>query len=187
MAVRRPRKARFGRRPEPPTPAGLAIAAPVHHDTSRSEGYLVLRRPMDAPVPPSPLPEGFTLAPITANDATAVHALLKAAYDDRFGTVPESPLTWWKDLVLDSEYDNSLAMTAKVDDEIVGFCLCWTSSFVKDIAVDARFRGHGLASALLARAIEALRKRGAEEVVLKVHVHNAIAQRLYRKFGFAQD
>lgn len=185
--VRRPRKALFGRRPAPPPPVGLAIAAPVGHDTSRSERYLVLRRPMDAPVPASPVPEGITLAPITADDATAVHALLKAAYDDRFGSVPESALTWWKDLMLDSEYDSNLAVTAKFDGEIVGFCLCWTSSFVKDIAVDARFRGHGLASALLAQAIEALRRRGADEIVLKVHVHNAIAQRLYRKFGFAQE
>lgn len=185
--MRRPRKSRFGRRPEPPAPAGLAITAPVGHDTSRSEGYIVLRRPMDAPVPESHLPEGVTLAPITADDATAVHGLLKTAYDDRFGKVPDSALTWWKDLVLDSEYDNTLAVTAKSDGEVVGFCLCWTSSFVKDIAVDARFRGHGLASALLAQAIEALRKRGADEIVLKVHVHNAIAQRLYRKFGFAQE
>jgi ribosomal protein S18 acetylase RimI-like enzyme len=154
---------------------------------SKTDGFLLMRRPLAEPAPPVVLPEGTELVPLAAADAGHIHSLLQFSYAPGYGSLRHDARDWWETLIADSEYDSNLAVTAKFEGEIVGFCLCWTSSFVKDIAVDARFRGHGLASALLAQAIEALRRRGADEVVLKVHVHNAIAQRLYRKFGFAQE
>lgn len=183
--VRRAAKGRFGK-PAGTSP-GAALPPPILHPASATRGYLLLRRPIAAPVPVSPLPQGVTLSPITATDAAAVHRLLQAAYTNGFGNVPENLLDWWEGLVTDSEFDRKLAVVARQEGEVVGFCLCWTSSFVKDLVVDPGHRNHGIASALLANAIEALGRRGAEEIALKVDIYNATAQRLYRRFGFGQE
>ena len=185
MRSPRPPKSRFARRfGRPPAPAGTALPPPASHPTGRTEGYLLLRRPIVAPSPGISLPEGVTLVPLDAADAPLVHRLLKAAYASGFGTVPESVLAWWKLVTTDSEFDRNLATVARAGDEVIGFCLCWTSGFVKDLAVDARWRQRGIASALLVNAIESLARRGCEEVALKVDIYNAPAQRLYRRFGF---
>lgn len=152
-----------------------------------TDGYLLLRRPLAAPPPAPNLPEGATLAPLAASDAGKVHALLQLAYSNGSGQVTENLLDWWEALLTDSEFDRNLALVAKHGDDVIGFCLCWTSSFVKDLVVDPGWRNRGLGSALLSTAIEALRKRGAEEVALKVNIYNGTAQRLYRSFGFVQE
>ncbi|RYD90533.1 MAG: GNAT family N-acetyltransferase, partial [Sphingobacteriales bacterium] len=69
----------------------------------------------------------------------------------------------------------------------IGFCVVWTSSFIKDIVVDGSYRRRGVGSALLSLAIEAMRRRGAQEIALKVDMYNANAQRLYARFGFSTD
>lgn len=186
MAVRRAAKRRQTKqraRIAAPTP----LPAPIAHPTSRTTGYLLLRRSLTEPLPPLSLPDGVTVAPLAAADASAVHRLLQAAYSNGFGQVPPALLDWWEGLLTDSEFDRNLALVARHGDETIGFCLCWTSSFVKDLVVDARWRNRGIGSALLVLAFEALRKRGAEEVALKVDIYNATAQRLYRSFGFEQD
>jgi ribosomal protein S18 acetylase RimI-like enzyme len=109
------------------------------------------------------------------------------AYSNGSGQVTANVLDWWEGLVTDSEFDRNLAFVARGGDEIVGFCLCWTSSFVKDLVVEPRWRNRGIGSALLSTAIDALRKRSADEVALKVNIYNGAAQRLYRQFGFVQD
>jgi len=157
------------------------------HKMTHSEGFLLLRRSLADPAPPAVWPPGMEVAPIAASDAGRVHALLQRAYTNGFGKVPDNLLDWWEGLLTDSEFDRNLALVARHGDDVVGFCLCWTSSFVKDLVVDAHWRNHGIGSALLSTAIEALRARHAEEVALKVDIYNATAQRLYRQFGFVQE
>lgn len=163
------------------------LAAPAKPPTATAVGYIRLRRPLNLSAPAISLPDGVKIATLMADDATRVHALLQAAYSTGFGTVPERALDWWGGMVTDSEYDRNLAFVAKAGEEVIGFCLCWTSSFIKDLVVDVRWRNRGVGSALLSTAITALRARGAEEVALKVDIYNGTAQRLYRQFGFAQD
>ena len=163
------------------------LPAPEKPPTAAAPGYIRLRRPLSLSAPAIALPDGVTIATLAASDADAVHALLQAAYSTGFGTVPERALDWWGGVVTDSEYDRNLAFVAKSGDEVIGFCLCWTSSFIKDLVVDVRWRNRGIGSALLSTAITALRARGAEEVALKVDIYNGTAQRLYRQFGFAQE
>lgn len=184
MAVRRRPKARFGRPPDRPDIGSTSMQLPPPHPAGTSAGYLLLRRQIAAPVPPGPMPEGLTLRPISADDASAVHLLLQRAYANGFGSVPDNRLDWWNALLSDPEFDRELAVVARRDGEVVGFCLCWTSSFVKDLVVDPRSHGEGIGSALLANAIAIQARRGAEDVSLKVDIYNAMAQRLYRRFGF---
>lgn len=184
LARRRP-KGGFGKAAAPAGGAGLP--PPVPHPTSPAAGHILLRRPMALPEPPIRLPPGVAIAPIEAANAGAVHKLMQRAYASGFGTVPANLLDWWEGLVTDSEFDRNLALVARAGDEVIGFCLCWTSSFVKDLVVDAGWRNRGVGSALLSTAIAALRARGAEELALKVDIYNGTAQRLYRSFGFGQD
>jgi ribosomal protein S18 acetylase RimI-like enzyme len=185
--VRRRPKARFGRPPDRPAigSTGLQLSSP--HPAGTSLGYLLLRRQISTPVLPAPLPEGLTLQPISADDATAAHHLLQLAYANGFGSVPDNRLDWWNALLSDPEFDRELAVVAKRNTEVVGFCLCWTSSFIKDLVVDPNCHGQGIGSALLANAIAVLARRGAEDVALKVDIYNAMAQRLYRRFGFVVE
>ena len=178
------------RRPTGVAPAASSLPAPLPlagHPPLRTEGYILLRRPMALPEPPVRLPEGVAIVPIEAADAGAIHALLRRAYATGGGTVPEHLLDWWESLLTDSEFDRNLAFVARADAEVIGFCLCWTSSFVKDLVVDPGWRNRGIGSGLLATAIAALRARGADELSLKVDIYNGTAQRLYRAFGFSQD
>jgi ribosomal protein S18 acetylase RimI-like enzyme len=154
---------------------------------SHTEGYLLMRRPLSAPAPAVALPDGVALSPLVAADAVAIHRLLEASYAPGYGSVRPDPLDWWEAMVTDREFDRNLAFVAKAGAQVVGFCLVWNSSFLKDIVVDAVLRRHGIGSALLATAIAAMQARGHEELALKVDIYNANAQRLYQQFGFVAD
>lgn len=154
---------------------------------SHTDGYMLLRRPLADPLPPVNMPLDLAFAPLAAADASRIHTLLQLAYSNGSGQVTESVLDWWEGLVTDSEFDRNLGFVIKHGEDVVGFCLCWTSSFVKDLVVDPRWRNRGVGSALLTTALDTLRRRGADEVALKVNIYNGAAQRLYRQFGFMQD
>lgn len=148
--------------------------------------FLRLQRNLTALVPSPAWPDGARLAPFDVADVKAIHTLLQRAYANGFGGVAADWLGWWEALRADSEFSPELCLVAKAGDDVVGFCLCWTSSFVKDLVVSPEWQGRGLGAALLATAMEALRQRGASEVGLKVVTGNAGARRLYERMGFAK-
>lgn len=59
--------------------------------------------------------------------------------------------------------------------------------YIAMLAVDSRYRGHGIATALVKRAIEAMENRKADEVVLETEETNAPAMRLYERLGFLRS
>ncbi|CAM9392431.1 unnamed protein product [Phaeothamnion confervicola] len=65
-----------------------------------------------------------------------------------------------------------------------GYILC---GYIAMLAVDKRYRKHGLGTALSSRVIAAMRDLGCAEVVLETEVTNAAALRLYEKMGFLRD
>jgi len=152
--------------------------------SSAKPDFVTLRCDLTAllPVPAWPAqarPVAFEVA-----DLRAIHALLQRAYSNGFGRVVPDWLDWWEALRADSEFDPSLCFVAKAEGEVIGFCLCWTSSFVKDLVVAPEWQGRGLGAALLATAMAALWERGATVVQLKVVTANAGARRLYERMGF---
>jgi len=146
--------------------------------------FVALRRDLTATIPAPAWPDGAGLAAFDVADLKAIHTLLQRAYANGFGSVTPDWLNWWEALRADSEFDPALCFVAKAGDAIVGFCLCWTSSFVKDLVVAPEWQGRGLGAALLATAMTALRERGASLVQLKVVTVNAGARRLYERLGF---
>jgi ribosomal protein S18 acetylase RimI-like enzyme len=147
-----------------------------------------MRRPLAEPLPEPVWPAGIRLVSFEPEEhAGRVHALLVQAYA-RGGGYVEPFAIWWPSLRDDAEYDPALVFTATDDrGEIVGMAQCWTSAFVKDLAVTATLRRQGLASALLHHAFRAFAERGASYLDLKVDADNPSgALRLYRSLGFGE-
>lgn len=112
----------------------------------------------------------------------AAHAVLTPNYWEGGGGAPIFP-RWWKALRKDDEFDPALFFIATDSEGVAGLVHCWTSAFVKDLAVAPRFRRKGLGRALMLAAFEAFTERGAGHVDLKVRADNAPAIALYKSLG----
>jgi len=55
------------------------------------------------------------------------------------------------------------------------------------LAVSSAYRGHGIATALVKMAIDAMVDRNADEVVLETEETNTAAMRLYERLGFLRS
>lgn len=55
------------------------------------------------------------------------------------------------------------------------------------LAVSSDYRGQGIATALVRRAIDAMIERDADEVVLETEVTNSAAMKLYERLGFLRS
>jgi ribosomal protein S18 acetylase RimI-like enzyme len=148
-------------------------------------GYDHLRIDLSAPLPAPVWPPGTGPACFDPDQhARAVHDVLRGAYTPEEGGVAPFE-AWWEALRQDSEYDPALVFLAHDrGGQTVGFAQCWTSAFVKDLAVSQAWRRKGVGRALLLQAFACFRERGAAHVDLKVEHRNASgAARLYRSLG----
>ncbi|MCS7121224.1 MAG: ribosomal protein S18-alanine N-acetyltransferase [Archaeoglobaceae archaeon] len=79
-------------------------------------------------------------------------------------------------------------LVADIGGKIVGYIATMdvdkNTGKIISFAVKKEFRGKGIGSTLLKRAIERLRTKGKKKILLEVRVSNLQAQRLYKKFGF---
>jgi [ribosomal protein S18]-alanine N-acetyltransferase len=70
---------------------------------------------------------------------------------------------------------------------VAAFCACWLvydELHINTIAVDARFRRLGIASALMKHLLTEAARHGAHRTFLEVRRSNLPAQRLYESLGF---
>ncbi|WP_445682407.1 GNAT family N-acetyltransferase [Radicibacter daui] len=141
--------------------------------------------------PPSKLasdpvwPSGFRLAPFTPDRAREMHSLFAEAYRHGGGSV--GPFEdWWQATRSDSEFDPALCFLVEdADARLAAAALCWTSAFVKDIAVREDCRRHGLGRALLTHIAATFHARGFHAIELKVEKDNPSgAVAFYQRFGF---
>ena len=144
--------------------------------------HVRLRRLLNEPIASPRWPTDVRLMTFTPDHAAAVHALLENSYTDGGGSVAAFS-QWWGNLSADGEYDPALCFTAFSSGHLIGVAQCWTSGYVKDLAVHASWRRRGVATALLLHAFGAFRERGAERVDLKVKANNSGAAALYRLLG----
>jgi ribosomal protein S18 acetylase RimI-like enzyme len=147
---------------------------------------LRMRRSLAEPVPETVWPAGIGLISFKPDlHAGQVHTLLVEAYAQGGGYV-EPFAIWWPNLRDDPEYDPTLCFIASDEHgEILGVAQCWTSAFIKDLAVAPAMRRQGLGSALLCHALRVFSESGAAYVDLKVHADNPTgALRFYRSLRF---
>jgi ribosomal protein S18 acetylase RimI-like enzyme len=141
-----------------------------------------MRKLLKGTLPEPDWPGGVRIATLDKKDAKAAHAVLAAGYWEGGGGAPSYD-TWWTHLKKDREYDPALFFLAFDHEGCVGIAQCWTSNFIKDLAVHPRARRRGVATALMLTAFEAFHARRAPHVDLKVREENIAAQELYAKLG----
>jgi peptide alpha-N-acetyltransferase len=59
--------------------------------------------------------------------------------------------------------------------------------YIAMLAVASPYRSHGIATALVKRAIDAMAQRSADEIVLETEETNIPAMRLYERLGFLRS
>ncbi|KAK3375970.1 GAG protein N-acetyltransferase [Lasiosphaeria ovina] len=85
-----------------------------------------------------------------------------------------------------------------LDSSLVGVIICKLEphashspptlrGYIAMLAVSATHRGHGVATALVKKAIDAMAERSADEVVLETEETNIPAMRLYERLGFLRS
>ncbi len=82
-----------------------------------------------------------------------------------------------------------IALVAEIEAQVCGFVIAWNvreEGEIATIAVDEKFRNHGIAQHMLQAALHEAARRGAKIMFLEVRTGNPVAQRLYKKCGFIQ-
>ncbi len=159
--------------------------------------YLMLRADLDE-VQPLPLPEGVEVRPVQPEDQIVVWRAARSAFrDDRF----YDEETWtdesFRQLATTGHYfEPDLWVVAWAGGDVVGGVFPWVDrvenaaygrnwGYTQAIFTRKDWRNRGIASALVTRAIRALRIRGVTEAALTVDTENPSgALRLYEELGY---
>jgi ribosomal-protein-alanine N-acetyltransferase len=96
---------------------------------------------------------------------------------------------WPNDAFYNELSTNKLAhyFVGRVEGEVVAYGGIWVileDSHITTLAVDPAYRQRRFGEVLLLRLIDEALERGASWMTLEVRESNAVAQRLYRKYGF---
>ena len=167
--------------------------APVRH------GYEMIRPDLDA-IPDVPLPDGLEIRPVLPEHLRAIYEAEQEAFRDHWGAQGEGQ-DRWEHFRSDPRNDVSLWRVAWDGDAVAGMVRSYIdpgtneitgrlTGWTEHISVRRPWRRRGLARALLAESLRAVRDRGMTDASLGVDAGNESgALRLYESMGFtvAQD
>jgi ribosomal protein S18 acetylase RimI-like enzyme len=123
--------------------------------------------------------------------ATAADAADLARMNAAFNGVSDSAAQIAARLAACAEIES--ALVAELDGQVGGFacvrvvpCVLYAEPYAEltELYVDPAFRRRGLGRALIARAEQLARTRGASDLLIMTGVGNAAAQALYRAAGY---
>jgi GNAT superfamily N-acetyltransferase len=155
----------------------------------------ILVRPNLDDIPDVPLPRGLEIRSVDESDLRLVYEAEVEHFKDHWGASEESS-TWWENFQDEPNRDMTMWQIAFDGDRIVGIVrphinqeenqqMGRKRGYTEDISTNREWRNKGVATALIARALQVQRDRGLEESALSVHVENPHgAHRLYEKMGF---
>ncbi len=133
-------------------------------------------------------PPGIEIRPYRPGaDDQAVQAAIEESFSDHFRHVDAPPEEWMALRTHDPRYDPTLWFLAWDGPEVAGAVLGYDLgeiSWIRELGVRARWRRHGVGTALLERCFQALKERGRTNVCLGVDSDNAHgATALYERAG----
>jgi len=176
---------------EIPESAPFAAAAGYH-----VEGYgVMMTRPLDAPIPDAPMPDGLEVRPVRPEDHRAIwDADCEAFQDHRDPSIrtEEDFVHWYGQ----PDIDTSLWEVAWDGEEVAGSVMNFvfpeenarlglSRGWLEHVSVRRPWRKRGLASALMVRSMRRLRDLGLAEAALGADAENLSgAVRLYEALGF---
>jgi mycothiol synthase len=162
-----------------------------------SELYANMVRSLDEPIPEIPLPEGLRIMPQTIDDARRVWEADDTAFRDHVGYAPQTEEDFQEFLTGHYCEDPSLWRVAEDGDGIAGMVLNYVDEdhnarygrrrgYTESISTQRRWRGKGVAKALIAESLRMFRDMGMTEAALAVHTDNPNgAYRLYEGLGYS--
>ncbi|MEE6281167.1 GNAT family N-acetyltransferase [Georgenia sunbinii] len=158
--------------------------------------FVELSRPLDEQVAPAPLRDGLRLVPFDPALSEQVRLAHNEAFAGHWGSEPRTKESWdrgvtgsrrfraaWSFVVLDGEEVAGYSLTSayEQDWEAQGYTSGWTDV----LGVRSAWRRQGVASALLAATMAALRADGIERADLDVDTDNSSrALDLYTALGY---
>lgn len=164
-------------------------------------GYLPVRyafemvRPDLENIPDLPLPEGIEVRPVEADHMRLIWEASNEAFRDHWGYIPD-PWEAFEQMINDPDFDPSIWRVAWQGDEIAGMVLSFINQdenemyghkrgYTENICVRRPWRRQGLAKALIAQSLEALKERGMTDAGLGVDAENISgALHLYEFMGY---
>jgi ribosomal protein S18 acetylase RimI-like enzyme len=166
-------------------------------------GYLAVRyafemvRPDLENIPDLPLPMGVGVRPVEPEHLRMIWEASNEAFRDHWGYIADP----WEDferLMDDPDYDPSLWRVAWQGDQVVGMVMSfidkdqnelygWKRGYTENIFVRRPWRKQGVAKALIALSLNALKERGMTEAALGVDAENISgALHLYESMGYRE-
>ncbi len=175
-----------------------AIALAERFGFEKRRVFLDLERPLADELPDVQLPDGVELRPWDPALDEAVRLAHNEAFADHWSSEPRTPEMWAQWVTGHRGFRTDLSFVCLADDDIVAYLLAATypadwegtgqrEGWVQTLGVRRPWRGQGLARALLARSIEAMRAAPdeLEVAILGVDYKNPTgAVRLYEGMGF---
>lgn len=146
-------------------------------------------------IPDLPLPPGVEVRPVEPQHIRLIWEASNEAFKDHWGYIPE-PWEEFERLQNDPDYDPSLYRVAWHDDQVAGMVLSYIDKdenevykrlrgYTENICVRRPWRRQGLAKALIARSLIAIKERGMTEACLGVDTENTSgALNLYKTMGY---
>jgi mycothiol synthase len=141
-------------------------------------------------VPQAQTPAGVRIEVYSPAHEAAVHATHMAAFADNWAFQYRDLPSWLTITVRSQSYLPELSLLAFDGDQVVGYLLTYLHAdpsrvYVGELGVLRPWRGRGLASALLARVLDAAGRAGHKEVTLSVDADSPTgAVGVYERAGF---
>ena len=157
-------------------------------------GFNMVRPDLET-VPDCPLPEGLEVQPYQPEHLRKIWEASNEAFKDHWGYIAE-PWEEYERLQHDSSFDPSLWRVAWEGERVVGMVLSFINKeenaeygrlrgYTENICVRREWRKRGVARALIALSLQALKERGMSEAALGVDAENISgALRLYQGMGY---
>jgi len=154
-----------------------------------------MRRDLEAPIADLPIPSGLEIRPARPEHYRVIWEAEREAFQDHWGYSPWPEEAYHRFLEF-PHYDARLWQVAWDGEQVAGLVLNYINveenerfgrkrGYTEDIAVRRPWRRRGLASALIARSLAALKERGMTEAVLGVDAENRTgALRVYERLGY---
>ncbi|HKY83708.1 MAG TPA: GNAT family N-acetyltransferase [Anaerolineales bacterium] len=154
-----------------------------------------MRRDLASPIPDLPIPAGLEIRPAHPEHYRTIWEAEREAFQDHWGYSPWPEEAYHRFLEF-PHYDPRLWQVAWEGDQVAGLVLNYINveenewfgrqrGYTEDIAVRRPWRRRGVASALIARSLAALKDRGMTEAVLGVDAENRTgALRVYERLGY---
>ena len=158
--------------------------------------YQEMRRPVAAPVPDAPLPEGLRLVDWAPDLDDGVRRASNAAFADHWGAEPMAPAAWAVARDEIAPAWSKIALTP--GGEVAAFALtsrhehAWprlgaSEGDTEQLGVLEEYRGRGVARALLVAVVRALAADSVERAALTVDTVDPTVRGFYEDLGYRRE